>query len=109
MEWEQRVLKSACIAYLTAEDIHKDYHMPTLPLPLLKQEVQYMKKKYRPDCPLNEFGGFENVPITEYKVVEIEKNQPKWRIRWLKKYPNNRYPYLSTPQALQIDPTFYPI
>lgn len=36
MEWERRILKSACLSYFTAEDIHKDYHMPTLPYPLLK-------------------------------------------------------------------------
>lgn len=39
MEWELKILHSTCIHYLTAEAIHTDYHMPTLPYPLLKQEV----------------------------------------------------------------------
>ena len=63
MEWEQTLLHSACIVYLTPEGIHADYHMPSLPFPLLKQEVQLMKKKYKLECPLNELGGYEQVPI----------------------------------------------
>ena len=109
MEWEQRILHSACLAYLSAEEIHKDYHLPTLPLPLLKQEVQFMKKKYRPECSVNELGGYENVPVSEYKVMEIEKNQPTWRINWLRRYPKNKYYYLAAPQELRIDPTYCPI
>ena len=59
MEWELKVLHSACIHYLTAGDLQKDYHMPTLPYPLLKQEVQLLKAKYLPECPTNEIGGYE--------------------------------------------------
>ena len=109
MEREQCILHSACLAYLTAKEIHKDYHLPTLPLPLLKQEVQFMKKKYKPECSVNELGGYDNVLVMEYKVIEIERNQPNWRVNWLCRYPKNKYFYLDAPQELRIDPTFCPI
>ena len=59
MELELKVLQFACIHYLIAEDIHKDYHMPTLPYPLLKQEVQLLQQKFLPKCQTNELGGYE--------------------------------------------------
>ena len=45
--------------------------MPTLPYPLLKREVQLIKKKYLPECPTNELGGYEQVPITDAEVEAI--------------------------------------
>jgi len=83
MLWESRIIHSACITYLTPEEIHTDYHMPTLPYPLLKQEVQYMKKRFLPKCQPSELGGYENIPITDYQVANIEKNQPTWRVTWM--------------------------
>ena len=80
MEWELKVLHSTCIHYLTIEAIHTDYHMPTLPYPLLKQEVQLMKSKFLPDCPTNELGGYTQVPIQDYQVAKIQQNQPTWRV-----------------------------
>ena len=71
MECELKILHSACIHYLTIEDIHKDYHMPTLVYPLLEQEVQLLKQKNLPECPTNELGGYEQVPIQDFQVAEI--------------------------------------
>ena len=62
MEWELKVLHSACIHYLTAEAIHIDYHMPTLP----QQEVQLLKQKFLLDCPTKELAGYEEVPIQHF-------------------------------------------
>lgn len=104
MHWESRIIHSACITYLTPEGIHADYHMPTLPYPLLKQEVQYMKKRFLQEFQPNELGGYANVPISDYQVADIEQNQPTWRITWMKKNTRNKLP-----QELRIDPTFYPI
>ena len=109
MEWELKVLHSACIHYLTAEDIQKEYHMPTLPYPLLKHEVQLIKQKYLPECPTNELGGYEQVPITDAEVEAIQENQPAWRVSWLGKFPKNKLHYLAAPQELRIDPTFCPM
>ena len=72
MEWELKVLHSTCIHYLTAEDIRTEYHMPTLPYPLLKREVHLLKNKYLPECPTNKLGGYEQVPIQDVKVEAIQ-------------------------------------
>ena len=50
--------------------------MPTLPYPLLKREVQLIKSKYLPECPTNELGGYEQVPIMDTEVEAIQQNQP---------------------------------
>ncbi|KAI5081241.1 hypothetical protein GOP47_0004424 [Adiantum capillus-veneris] len=104
MDWERRLLHSVCIVYLTPEAIHADYHMPTLPYPLLKQEVQLMKKKFLPECPTYELGGYAQVPIQDRQVADIQKNQPTWR-----KNPRNWIHYLAAPQELRINPTLCPI
>lgn len=109
MQWEARVIHSACIVYLKPEAIHTDYHMPTLPYPLLKQEVQLMKKTFLPECQPNELGGYAQVPIQDYQVMDIEKKQPRWRQTWMKKNVRNRLHYLAAPQELRIDPTFFPL
>ena len=43
--------------YLVA--IQASYHMPTLPYPLLKQEVQLLKQTLLPQSPTNELGGYQ--------------------------------------------------
>ena len=79
MEWERRIIHSATIILLTPKAIKENYHMPTLPYPLLKQEVQMLKQSLLPHGPTNKSGGYQGVPIVDYEVMEIEKNQPKWR------------------------------
>ena len=74
MEWDQRTLHLACLTFLTLGALHASYHMPSLPYPLLQQEVQMLKQSFLPDCPTNELGGYEGVPIKYFKVIEIEKN-----------------------------------
>ena len=44
MDWEKRVLHSASQTMLTPENIQEHYKVPTLPYPLLKQEVQLLKQ-----------------------------------------------------------------
>ena len=46
------------------------------PLPSLKREVQLIKQKYLLECPTNELGGYEQVPITDAEVEAIQENQP---------------------------------
>ena len=83
--------------------------MPTLPYPLLKREVQLLKSKYLPECPTNELGGYEQVPITDAEVEAIQQNQPAWRVSWLGQFLKNKLHYLAAPQELRIDPTFCPM
>lgn len=85
MHWESRIIHSACMVYLALEDIQADYHMPTLPYLLLKQEVQLMKKRFLPKCSTNKLGGYAQVPIQYYQVVDIEQHQPTWRTTWMQK------------------------
>ena len=62
--------------------------------------MQLLKAKYPPECPTNELGGYEQVPIEDYQVAEIQQNQPPWRASWLVKYPKNKLHYLAAPQEL---------
>lgn len=82
MEWERQILHFACITFLTPAALHASYHMPSLPYPLLKLEVQMLQRTLLPECPTNELGGYEQVPIRDSQVMDIEKNQPRWRQIW---------------------------
>ena len=79
MEWERRILHSACITLLTPAAVRASYHLPTLPYPLLKLEVELVKQTLLPQCPINELGGYQQVPNKDYEVIDIETNQPRWR------------------------------
>ena len=60
---EQLILHSSCIVYLTPTESATDYHMPTLPYPLLQREVLFMKLRHLLECPPNELGGYKDVSI----------------------------------------------
>ena len=49
------------------------------------------------------------MPIKDYKVMDIEKNQPRWRQTWFTRNPMHKLHYVNAPQDLRIDPTFCPI
>ena len=66
MLWELRILHSANIAYLKHGDATKDYHQPTLPLSLLKQEVIHSKKQFLPDIPQEEIGGYKTIMMEQW-------------------------------------------
>ena len=68
-----------------------------------------MKSKFLLDCPRNELGGYEQVPIQNYQVAKIQQNQPTWRVNWLTKYIKNKLHYLAAPKELRIDSMFCPI
>lgn len=108
MAWEQKILRSASIAYLTPKVLVSDYHMPTLPYPLIKQEVLLMKKEFLPQCQPNDLGGYAHVQIEDFEASAIMDNQPKWRENWLNKRVKDRLYYVTAPQELCIDPTFCP-
>ena len=109
MEWERRILHSTCITLLTPSAVRASYHLPTLPFPLLKLEVELLKQTLLPQCLLNEMGGYQQVPIKDYEVMDIERNQPRWRQTWFTRNPMHKLHYVNAPQDLNIDPTFYPI
>lgn len=81
MQWEKDILHSAALAYLTPKFITADYHMPTLPYPLLKQEVFMIKKQYLPQCPIDQLGGYNQIQLEDSEVSSIMENQPQWRTR----------------------------
>ena len=83
--------------------------MPTLPYPLLKLEVQMLKQSLLPQCPTNELGGYQGIPVADYEVLEIEKNQPKWRAIWLRKERYHKLHYFTASHHMRIDPTFYQV
>ena len=109
MEWERRILHSACITLLTPAALRASYHLPTLPYPLLKLEVKLLKQTLLPQCPINELGGYQQVPIKDYEVIDIETNQPRWRQTWFTRNPMHKLHYVNAPQDVRIDPTFCPI
>ena len=74
MEWERRILHSACITLLTLAAVRASYHLSTLPYPLLKLEVELLKQTLSPQCPITEMGGYQQVPIKDYEVIDIKTN-----------------------------------
>ena len=68
MEWEHRILHSANVYYLNRGDATADYHQPTLPLPLLKQEVIHSKKQFLPGIREEELGGYEPITMEQWKI-----------------------------------------
>lgn len=109
LQWERQIINSAALAYLTPKEVTADYHMPSLPYPLLKQEVYMVKKQYLPQCPIDQLGGYSQVRLEDWEVSDIMTNQPTWRARWFHIRPKDRIFYLNAPQELRIDPTFCPI
>lgn len=49
MEWERKILHPASVHFLLYSDAYKEYHTPTLPYPLVKQESILCAKKRKPD------------------------------------------------------------
>ena len=109
MRWERRILHSSALTLLTPEAIYEHYRTPTLPYPLLKLECQLLKKKLLPNCEMNELGGYADVPVSEHAVMDIERNQPRWRKTWLGRASVFKLHYVTAPQQLRIDPTFCPL
>lgn len=109
MEWEQEILDSAALSMLTPKDIQQSYKTPQLPLPILKLQVQMLKKKLLPQCETNELGGYADMPINDYQVMDIEKNQPRWRNTWLSHSRFHKLHYVNAPQEIRIDPAFCPV
>ena len=109
MLWELRILHSANITYLKHGDATADYHQPTLPLPLLKQEVIHSRKQFLPDIPQEEIGGYETITMEQWVNPMQLPNQPQWRLLWFRKYPNSKMYYMRAPRELRIDPTFCPV
>jgi len=93
-----RILHFACIVYLTLENlVVADYHMPTLPYPLIKKEVLLMKQKFLPQCQTKKLGGYANVAIEDFEVSQILENQLPWRKSWLQKQVRDCLYYISAP------------
>ena len=109
MEWEHKILESAALTMLTPKDIQQNYRTPQLPLPILKLQVKMLKTKLLPQCPTNELGGYAEVPIKDYEVMDIELNQPKWRKTWMTHSKFHKLHYVNAPQEIRIDPTFCPV
>jgi len=109
MNWELKVLHSANISYLKRGDATGDYHQPTLPLPLLKQEVIHNKKQFLPRINDEERGGYEIITMEQWENPAELPNQPKWRINWFKNYPDSATTYMRAPREIRIDPNFCPI
>lgn len=91
MQWEKDIIHSATLA------LTSDYHMPTLPYPLLKQEVFMIKKQYLPQCPIDQLGGYNTIRLEDWEVLNIMDNHPRWWIRWFKLRPKDQIFYLNAP------------
>ena len=83
--------------------------MPSFPYLLFKQEVQMLKQSLLRECPTNELGGYEGVPVKDYEVIETQRNQPKWRQIWFNKDRLHKLHYVTAPQQMRIDSMFCPV
>ena len=103
MEWKLRIIHSANMCFFQYGVAYSYYHLPTLPLPLLKMESQACAKKLRPQVPDKELGGWQDIDLIAWCKLSILAHQPKWRINWFCKHPATIIPYTQAPQDLQID------
>lgn len=84
------------------------YHTPTLPYSLLKLESLYCAQRIKPDCFDEDLRGFQSVDVSQWRNLVVLENQPGWRLKWFKKYPNSNNSYAQVSRNLQIDPIFCP-
>ncbi|MCO5610158.1 hypothetical protein L7F22_064393 [Adiantum nelumboides] len=106
---EKKVMESAALAFLQPEEQAKGLGHDFLPLPLKRHEPILWKEKVRPALPKNEDRGYEGISLTAEQAQVLIGDHPKWRRKWLLERPNDLTFYHNTPQALQIDPTYFPV
>ncbi|MCO5605219.1 hypothetical protein L7F22_059399 [Adiantum nelumboides] len=106
---EKKVMESAALAFLQLEGQVNGFGHEFLPLPLMKHEAILWKEKMRPALPRNDKGGYKGIPLTVEQAQVLVGDHPKWRKKWLQERPNDLTQFHNTPQALQIDPTYYPV
>ena len=58
MEWELHIIHSANMQFFQYGDAFSYYHLPTLPLPLLKMESQVCARKLQPNVLDEELVGW---------------------------------------------------
>ena len=104
MEWEQRIIHSANMKFFEYGDAYQYFHLPTLALPLLKMESQAIALKLKPNVPEEEVGGWAEVDLAAWRNPVVLAHQPKWRVNWFCKHPNNIIPYAQAPRDLWINP-----
>ena len=68
-----------------------------------------LKQKLLPQCERNQLGGYEGIPVNDYEILDIEKNQPRWRKTWLGRHKIFKLHYVTAPQHIRMDPTCCPI
>ena len=66
MEWELRILHSANMQFFQYGDAYNYYHLPTLPLPLLKMESQACTMKLKPNVPDEKLGGWADIDLIDW-------------------------------------------
>ena len=108
MEWEHRIIHSANMKFFQYGDAYSYYHLPTLPLPLLKMESQAIAQKLKPTMLEEEIGGWAEIDLQAWRKPAVLAHQPKWRTSWFYKYPNNIIPYAQAPRDLWVTPVYCP-
>ena len=63
MEWELQVIHSANMQFFQYGDAYNYYHLPTLPLPLLKMESQACAMKLKPNVPDEKLDGWADIDL----------------------------------------------
>ncbi|MCO5561196.1 hypothetical protein L7F22_014817 [Adiantum nelumboides] len=106
---EKKVMESAALAHLQPKEQVKGLGHDFLPLPLMKHEAILWKEKMRPALQKNEEGGYEGIPLIVEQAQALIEDHPKWQKKWLQDRPMDLTNFHNTPQALQIDPTYYPV
>ena len=100
MEWELTILHSANMQFFQYGDAYNYYHLPTLPLPLLKMENQACAMKLMPKVPNKDLGGWDDIDLIAWHKLALLAHQLEWRINWFCKHPNNIIPYAQAPRDL---------
>ena len=93
MEWELKIIHSPDMHFFQYWDAYNYYHLPTLPLPLLKMQSQACAMQLKPNVPKEELGGWDAIDLIAWCTPTVLAHKPKWRINWFCKHPINIIPY----------------
>ena len=106
-QWEQIIRESAATAYLQPVSI--PYHLPTLPLPLLRHQSVLCQRTLTPNLTISDAGTIQVAGLPQDVLDAIIADQPTWRAKWFRQRPGNKELYNLAPLELQCDPIYCPI
>lgn len=106
LSWENTINQSAAAGYITKEF---KYHMPTIPLPLMKHEYFQEWAQMAPQL-IFDTHGFVNIQEMDTNAInDVLTQQPTWRATWLERRLQDTIHYEIAPYKVRLNPLYCPI